>query len=323
MRVAAPGAAGTLSYLLSDHLGSTTTVLNNVGTIVSSQTYWPYGGARTTSGALATDKQYTGQQHEAASGALDLYNYGARFYSTVLGRFLSADSSTSDGLNRYMYVRGNPMRYSDPTGHGVTVGDYGEGYCPGTHPDCVNDGTGPVGGDGGGGDNCPASLSSCGAEQPAVADVANPAVPYPVPVPPLPRLTPEQVQAIEDFAERVAAGAKSTGADIGEWLGGYTFKADTGDVPAEDVAPAPYAGSLEERIAKHAQEDSGRYLDENAAEVADRVRETMDRGESRPLARGRTAYYHDGTIVISDPRSPHGGTTYDGSEDDYDAIDPN
>ena len=36
--------------------------------------------------------------------------------SPGLGRFASADT-VLDGLNRYSYVRGNPLRFIDPTGH--------------------------------------------------------------------------------------------------------------------------------------------------------------------------------------------------------------
>jgi hypothetical protein len=50
-----------------------------------------------------------------------LYNYKARFYSTTLGRFVSADSIvpevSGDGLNRFAYVVNNPIRWNDPTGH--------------------------------------------------------------------------------------------------------------------------------------------------------------------------------------------------------------
>ena len=53
---------------------------------------------------------------------LGIYDYGARFYSPKLGRFLSADTivpgvANPQALNRYSYVLGNPIRYNDPTGH--------------------------------------------------------------------------------------------------------------------------------------------------------------------------------------------------------------
>ncbi|MBU0491425.1 MAG: RHS repeat-associated core domain-containing protein [Chloroflexi bacterium] len=51
-----------------------------------------------------------------------LYDYGARFYDPLLGRFISADTIVPEpgnpqALNRYSYCVGNPIRYTDPTGH--------------------------------------------------------------------------------------------------------------------------------------------------------------------------------------------------------------
>jgi len=56
-----------------------------------------------------------------------LYDYGARFYDPALGRFISADTvvpgaGNPQALNRYAYVRNNPLRYTDPTGHMVDPG---------------------------------------------------------------------------------------------------------------------------------------------------------------------------------------------------------
>ena len=48
---------------------------------------------------------------------MGLYNYKARFYSTTTGRFVSADTLAVGDLNRYTYVRNNPLRYDDPSGH--------------------------------------------------------------------------------------------------------------------------------------------------------------------------------------------------------------
>ena len=49
--------------------------------------------------------------------------YRARYYDPELGRFIQADSivpSPGDpqALNRYAYARNNPVRYTDPSGHG-------------------------------------------------------------------------------------------------------------------------------------------------------------------------------------------------------------
>jgi RHS repeat-associated protein len=92
-----------------------------VGT-VRWQVYWPYGTLRASDpGPITmTDKLYTGQQEEPGDNALGLHDYNARFYSTTLGRFASADPVVPEvserGLNRYAYVYNNPLKYTDPTG---------------------------------------------------------------------------------------------------------------------------------------------------------------------------------------------------------------
>ena len=83
------------------------------------QRYHPYGTGRPTDTALPTDYRFTGQRRE---GTIGLYDYGARFYDPLLGRFLSADTVVPEpgnpqALNRYAYVLNNPLRYTDPTGH--------------------------------------------------------------------------------------------------------------------------------------------------------------------------------------------------------------
>ncbi len=76
---------------------------------------------------LSTDYRFTGQRsEEAALGAL--YDYGGRFYSPLLGRFLSADSlvprpGDPQSLNRYSYVHNNPLRLVDPSGHADCAAD--------------------------------------------------------------------------------------------------------------------------------------------------------------------------------------------------------
>jgi hypothetical protein len=47
---------------------------------------------------------------------------GARYYDSIIRRFISADTIVSDpanpqSLNRYSYCLNNPLRYTDPTGH--------------------------------------------------------------------------------------------------------------------------------------------------------------------------------------------------------------
>ncbi|GEM_PF-6010374 len=57
---------------------------------------------------------------------LGLMDYKARFYSTVLNRFIQPDTivpdpTNSQSWNRYSYTINNPIRYSDPDGRCVPV----------------------------------------------------------------------------------------------------------------------------------------------------------------------------------------------------------
>jgi RHS repeat-associated protein len=112
---------GYLYFLLADNLGSTNTVLTSNGAVYQDVRYWPYGRVRRESGVERTDKLFTGQQEEMGAPDFGLYYYGARFYSTTLGRFISADPIVQapfnpQNLDRYAYVLNNPLRYVDPTG---------------------------------------------------------------------------------------------------------------------------------------------------------------------------------------------------------------
>jgi len=109
---------GVLYFLLSDHLGSTATTTDASGTRVTELRYKPYGDMRYNPGSQITTYRFTGQRWDPGTG---LYFYGARWYDPISGRFIQADSivpqpGNPQALNRYSYVLGNPLRYTDPTG---------------------------------------------------------------------------------------------------------------------------------------------------------------------------------------------------------------
>jgi len=109
----------TLYYILKDHLGSASVVTNSSGTVVGEQRYYPFGETRLSRGSIFTDQLFTGQREMTGLG---IYHFNARFYSPKLGRFLSADTivpnpANPQDLNRFSYVRNNPLRYTDPTGN--------------------------------------------------------------------------------------------------------------------------------------------------------------------------------------------------------------
>ncbi len=112
---------GSLYFILTDHLGSTALLTDSSGQKVAGSEVWyfPYGETRPGSGNPPTAYRFTGQLEESTIG---LYDYGARFYDPALGRFIAADPivprpGDPQNLNRYSYVRNNPLTYIDPTGH--------------------------------------------------------------------------------------------------------------------------------------------------------------------------------------------------------------
>ncbi len=61
--------------------------------------------------------RFTGKERDAESG---LDNFGARYFGSSMGRFMSPDPLGGDmtnpqSLNRYAYALNNPLRYTDPT----------------------------------------------------------------------------------------------------------------------------------------------------------------------------------------------------------------
>jgi RHS repeat-associated protein len=117
----------TVYYFVSDHLDSTSLTTNASGSEVGRQRYYPFGTPRNQSGALYTDYRFTGQRSEEANLG-SLYDYGARFYSPVFGRFVSPDSivprpGNPQSLNRYSYVRNNPLILVDPSGNADCAAD--------------------------------------------------------------------------------------------------------------------------------------------------------------------------------------------------------
>jgi RHS repeat-associated protein len=70
----------------------------------------------TSTGISQNNYGFTGEQQFAEADALVFLR--ARYYAPVIGRFISRDPIGYDigGLNLYVYVGNNPVRYKDPEG---------------------------------------------------------------------------------------------------------------------------------------------------------------------------------------------------------------
>ncbi|MBA5248780.1 MAG: RHS repeat-associated core domain-containing protein [Gammaproteobacteria bacterium] len=111
-------------YQLANHLQSNTLELNDKANIISYEHYYPYGGTALIAGKDQTQVRqkryrYTSKERDDSSG---LSYYGARYLAPWMARWISPDSAgTAAGLNLYVYVGNNPLKYTDPTGHIPTI----------------------------------------------------------------------------------------------------------------------------------------------------------------------------------------------------------
>jgi RHS repeat-associated protein len=99
---------------LKDALGSTLALVDSSGNIQTSYTYDPYGGTSVTGTSNGSEFQYTGRENEGNG----LYFYRARYYSPLLGRFISEDplGFGGSGSNFYAYALDSPANLADPSG---------------------------------------------------------------------------------------------------------------------------------------------------------------------------------------------------------------
>ena len=119
LRVAKVSSENGTFYFHKDHLGSSTAMTSSAGAEAETTEYLPFGSQRAHTGSTISDYKFTDQELEPESG---LYNYKARLYDAVIGRFISPDpivpyNFEPQSLNRYSYCRNNPLIYVDPTGN--------------------------------------------------------------------------------------------------------------------------------------------------------------------------------------------------------------
>jgi RHS repeat-associated protein len=109
------------TYAVPDALGSVRQAVDGAGELVESRQWSPYG---VESGAEQTGLGYTGEWWDAAVG---LQYLRARWYDARTGAFLTRDAVEAN--HPYLYANGNPVLYTDPSGHDVGCPGGDAGNC--------------------------------------------------------------------------------------------------------------------------------------------------------------------------------------------------
>ncbi len=127
-RVARRDADNTVKYYFADNLGSASVITNATGAMppLEESDYYPYGGEIPITNGDPNHYKFTGKERDTESG---LDNFGARFFTSNLGRFMTPDWAARptavpyavfgdpQSLNLYTYVENAPVNRVDADGH--------------------------------------------------------------------------------------------------------------------------------------------------------------------------------------------------------------
>ena len=115
---------GQYHYYLKDHQGNNRVVVDEEGTVEEVNHYYPFGGVFSSTGD-AQPYKYNGKELDR-KGGLDWYDYGARHYDSVLGRWNGVDPSCEKhySWSPYVYCKNNPVLRIDPDGKDDYVINY-------------------------------------------------------------------------------------------------------------------------------------------------------------------------------------------------------
>ena len=118
-------SVGTYKYYILDHQGNiTTTVPINMRSPWID--YYPFGSSMARMEGSERYK-FSGKEFDTKNG-IYLYDFHARQYSPIHGRFTSLDPlcEIDYAISPYAFCRNNPVRYTDPTGNIVL---FINGFC--------------------------------------------------------------------------------------------------------------------------------------------------------------------------------------------------
>jgi RHS repeat-associated protein len=121
MRIARRDSSGNVFYYFSDDLGTSREIVQaGQSTPCYDTEFYPYGGERVYTNTCSQNYLFTGKERDSESG---LDNFGARYYSSQFGRWMSVDPAYESEIlelpqswNRYSYVYNRPTFGTDPDG---------------------------------------------------------------------------------------------------------------------------------------------------------------------------------------------------------------
>ncbi len=117
-RIVATDRSTIPHYYLCDHLGSTRVIVAATG-VTETYDYYPYGLTwQQAEQPIGTNTYlFTGKEWQAQDG-VNLYDFGARFYQSRFGKWLSFDPLAEEymGISPFAYCANDPVNYIDPDG---------------------------------------------------------------------------------------------------------------------------------------------------------------------------------------------------------------
>ena len=126
-RIARRDSSNNVFYYLTDHLNTSRVIVQGGQTTACYDSdFEPFGGEHTYTNTCAQNYKFTGKERDSESG---LDNFGARYYGSTTGRFMSPDwalrpvavpyATVGDPqtLNLYTYAENSPLNRIDADGH--------------------------------------------------------------------------------------------------------------------------------------------------------------------------------------------------------------
>jgi RHS repeat-associated protein len=102
-------------YYHKDHLGSIINLTDDLQLTTVNYIYDVFGTIINQTGNSENQMTYTGHRYDKKAG---LYYYRSRYYNSITGRFTQKDKiGIRGGLNLYLYVKNNPIKFVDSYGN--------------------------------------------------------------------------------------------------------------------------------------------------------------------------------------------------------------